>query len=183
MAFSINGFGTTFYGKAAREPDGSFITTKWLIFSYLPIIPLASMRLRYASQDEGFFSTGTNYHVIMDYPLDILQVIRTWAYVALLFTVMLRLEPESKSHSDLWRLVATILLPHVLRMLARFFSSSGPAKAPPQRKAGAARTRLEDLPRVSTCPKCRYTRKPDDYAPAWQCPSCKVAYNKVSQYR
>ncbi len=30
------------------------------------------------------------------------------------------------------------------------------------------------------CPKCGYQRLPADSAPAWQCPSCKVAYNKVA---
>jgi len=28
------------------------------------------------------------------------------------------------------------------------------------------------------CPKCGYARKPADTAPAWQCPSCGIAYNK-----
>lgn len=31
------------------------------------------------------------------------------------------------------------------------------------------------------CPKCGYERRPTDHAPDWQCPSCKVAYVKVSQ--
>lgn len=30
-----------------------------------------------------------------------------------------------------------------------------------------------------TCPKCKYVRTPADQAPAWQCPSCGVAYLKV----
>lgn len=30
------------------------------------------------------------------------------------------------------------------------------------------------------CPKCRYERKASDDAPDWQCPSCGVAYAKVS---
>jgi hypothetical protein len=29
------------------------------------------------------------------------------------------------------------------------------------------------------CPKCGYERKPVENAPAWQCPSCKIAYAKV----
>ncbi len=29
------------------------------------------------------------------------------------------------------------------------------------------------------CPKCSYERRPQDDAPDWQCPSCKVAYAKV----
>ncbi|MGQ3887817.1 hypothetical protein ACQUW5_02150 [Legionella sp. CNM-1927-20] len=28
------------------------------------------------------------------------------------------------------------------------------------------------------CPACGYIRKENDYAPEWQCPSCKIAYNK-----
>lgn len=30
----------------------------------------------------------------------------------------------------------------------------------------------------TVCPKCGYARKPADTAPAWQCPSCGIAYNK-----
>lgn len=32
---------------------------------------------------------------------------------------------------------------------------------------------------ITTCPKCRYMRTATDTAPAWQCPGCGVAYNKV----
>jgi hypothetical protein len=35
-----------------------------------------------------------------------------------------------------------------------------------------------DLP-TTRCPKCGYQRRPEDTAPAWQCPSCQVAYAKV----
>ena len=31
---------------------------------------------------------------------------------------------------------------------------------------------------MTTCPKCAYVRKPADTAPAWQCPSCGIAYAK-----
>lgn len=30
-----------------------------------------------------------------------------------------------------------------------------------------------------TCPKCSYVRRATDTAPAWQCPRCEVAYDKV----
>lgn len=187
MAFSINGFGTTFYGQAAFEPDGSFITTKWIILFYVPVIPTGSLRVRYASRDSGFFSSGTQFDVIMDYPIDIAQVLRTWIYVFCLFGALSLFSKVSEGAADAeWRLGllgAVIMLPHVLRWFARRSATSAPAGAPRKHKTGtlpAPRTRLEDLPKVSTCPKCRYTRKAEDYAPAWQCPSCKVAYNKVS---
>ena len=32
MAFSINGVGTTWYGHALEEPDGSYVVTEWIIF-------------------------------------------------------------------------------------------------------------------------------------------------------
>jgi len=32
---------------------------------------------------------------------------------------------------------------------------------------------------MRTCPKCSYVRRPADSAPAWQCPRCGVAYDKV----
>jgi hypothetical protein len=47
---SHNGFGTTIYGKRDFLADGSFITTKWVIFFWIPIIPLSSMRVRLAKQ-------------------------------------------------------------------------------------------------------------------------------------
>lgn len=32
-----------------------------------------------------------------------------------------------------------------------------------------------------TCPKCRHVRQADAAVPAWQCPSCGVAYAKASE--
>jgi len=34
---------------------------------------------------------------------------------------------------------------------------------------------------TQVCPKCSYTRKPVDSVPAWQCPSCGIAYAKFQQ--
>ena len=45
MAFTLNGFGTRFYGEGDLRPDGSFITTEWVTAAYLPILPLRSFRL------------------------------------------------------------------------------------------------------------------------------------------
>ena len=33
------------------------------------------------------------------------------------------------------------------------------------------------------CPKCSYVRQPTDAAPAWQCPSCGIAYVKWQQVK
>jgi glutaredoxin len=31
---------------------------------------------------------------------------------------------------------------------------------------------------IDPCPKCHYTRRPEDTAPDWQCPNCGIAYAK-----
>jgi hypothetical protein len=41
-----NGIGTRVYGKRDFRTDGSFITTKWITFLWVPLIPLGSMRVR-----------------------------------------------------------------------------------------------------------------------------------------
>ncbi|XAH21708.1 tetratricopeptide repeat protein [Xylophilus sp. GW821-FHT01B05] len=46
-------------------------------------------------------------------------------------------------------------------------------------------TLVQDAPAAATttqgrvCPKCSYARQASDSAPAWQCPRCQVAYDKV----
>jgi hypothetical protein len=47
---SHNGIGTTIYGKRDFLSDESFVTTKWIIFLYVPILPLCSMRVRLAEK-------------------------------------------------------------------------------------------------------------------------------------
>jgi len=43
---SVNGTGTTIYGKREFRTDGSFVTTKWVTFLWVPLLPLRSMRVK-----------------------------------------------------------------------------------------------------------------------------------------
>jgi hypothetical protein len=45
MPININGCGTAYYGRRDPRPDGSYITTEWVIVLCFPIIPLGSYRL------------------------------------------------------------------------------------------------------------------------------------------
>ncbi len=47
MPSTLNGIGTKFYGQRDFSPDGSYITTEWFVFIYIPLIPLKSLRVRY----------------------------------------------------------------------------------------------------------------------------------------
>jgi hypothetical protein len=46
VPFSINGCGTRYYGKQDKRQDGSYITTEWITFFFIPLIPLRSLRVK-----------------------------------------------------------------------------------------------------------------------------------------
>ena len=56
MAFTFRGIGTAQYGKRDFQPDGSFVTTLWFVFLYLPVFPIHSKRLR-ATGEVKYYST------------------------------------------------------------------------------------------------------------------------------
>ena len=64
--FTLNGFGTTFVGECDYEPDGTYITTAWIVALWIPLIPLYSARILSV---EPTMLSGTNY-----------QIIKIWAY-------------------------------------------------------------------------------------------------------
>jgi hypothetical protein len=86
MAFTLNGFGTMFYGEGDRHPDGSFITTEWVAAAYVPLIPLRSYRVaRNVAADVNaivFHSHG--YHVLEKLGIWWPQVIRIYGFLAFL---------------------------------------------------------------------------------------------------
>jgi hypothetical protein len=52
MTFTFHGIGTKFYGQRDFRSDGTYITTEWLVFLYIPVIPLRSLRVGFkGSQD------------------------------------------------------------------------------------------------------------------------------------
>lgn len=57
-AFTLNGIGTTFYGQRDFRKDGSYTTTEWLVFFYVPLIPIRSLRVRYQGPAESSFPIG-----------------------------------------------------------------------------------------------------------------------------
>ena len=72
MTTSINGFGRTLYGKRDFDSDGSYITTKWLIMVFFPIVPSESLRVR----DLG----GGEYEILEELPVCWPQALQTYAY-------------------------------------------------------------------------------------------------------
>ena len=86
MPFTLNGFGTAYYGEADPRPDGSFTTTEWITALYFPIVPLKSLRLTRAGKGDinavVFYST--NYVILEQKPIHWAQVARVYLFVLVL---------------------------------------------------------------------------------------------------
>jgi hypothetical protein len=102
--FSINGIGTSLYGKSKVESDGSYIATKWFIFLLLPIVPLGSYRVQRgettfsATALIGLPGANTKYKML-PVPLNWNQIIQTYlAVYGILALIILDLIFESNMY-------------------------------------------------------------------------------------
>ncbi len=89
---SINGIGTSLYGKNEVESDGSYVATKWVIFIFLPIVPIGSYRVRRGKTEStmtaiiGLPGAETKYEMVR-VPINWKQVFQI--YLAVYGTVAL----------------------------------------------------------------------------------------------
>jgi hypothetical protein len=114
VASSLNGFGTTIYGKRDFWPDGSYIATKWVILFWIPLVPLRSMRLKKVGSSgilPGWFTQDrwhTQYLVYSRKPLNLNQVALIYSYVLLLIG---GLSAIANLDGSLWFVPPMIFLP------------------------------------------------------------------------
>jgi hypothetical protein len=83
MPYSFNGTGTKLYGKRDFRTDGSYVTTEWAAFLWIPAFPLKSMRIREtAGADVGVFS-NLKYVILEQTPyLHRKQVLCVYSFAA-----------------------------------------------------------------------------------------------------
>jgi hypothetical protein len=83
MAFEIDGFGTKYYGHRWM-PDGSYVTTEWAVFVYVPLVPLGSYHITDAEADQPM--------IIHPVPLDKELVWRVYGSGALVIALTLAIK-------------------------------------------------------------------------------------------
>lgn len=88
-AGSLNGIGTTLYGKRDVEPDGSYIATKWFIFLLLPIIPISSYRILPGDTKMFGLTESTGYLRFDKVPLNKKQVFNTYLVIIIAFSIFI----------------------------------------------------------------------------------------------
>jgi hypothetical protein len=86
LAQSFNGFGTKIYGKRDFGDDGSFVTTKWIVLLWVPLIPLRSLRVTFEGIGESNYLPGWSrrYYILSESKPHTLQVISVYSYIATL---------------------------------------------------------------------------------------------------
>jgi len=85
VAFTLNGFGTTFYGESNHHPDGSYQTTKWFVVAFFPLVPLESLRVtRNPVADVNLILyQAEGFNVIQKVPVEPKQVFFTYLFATL----------------------------------------------------------------------------------------------------
>lgn len=132
MANTFNGIGTTYYGKKDIDFDGSFITTKWFVVGFFPIIPLSSCRLRdLGTSGIPFISRSTEYQVIEELPLNAIQVLFVYLYSFFIIAwTGYMLERKIPPFFQFSAIVIALAIPFIARMLFGQKTSAGSRKSP-----------------------------------------------------
>jgi len=99
MPTSFQGIGTTYYGQRDFASDGSFITTEWVVFAGIPLVPLRSLRVCYQGAKSIVFPiihSEEKYLVLSKMPVDWIQVASTYGFILFLiaWVVLLTLSYE-----------------------------------------------------------------------------------------
>jgi hypothetical protein len=84
-AFTLQGIGTTFYGQRDFRRDGTYITTEWLVFIFIPVLPIRSLRVRYQDGVNVGFFYEQNYSVYEKSFPNWKQVVSTYGYICFIF--------------------------------------------------------------------------------------------------
>jgi hypothetical protein len=80
VAATLNGIGTRFQGTRWL-PDGTYITTEWFVFFFVPLIPLRSVRVLEASAAWGGIGYTGQSLKIQPVPLDKGMVLRVYGWI------------------------------------------------------------------------------------------------------
>ena len=69
MPFTFNGIGTKYYGNRDVAPDGSYVTTEWIVFAYFPIAPIRSVRVWRTSKSTNAIVYSSQGYMAQRMPL------------------------------------------------------------------------------------------------------------------
>src|SRR5271155_5029592 len=89
MPFTFNGCGTRYYGSRETGPDGSFVTTEWITFVYLPLFPIRSMRVLPQGKGTNLVVFHSQAYQTGNVPLSWVQVRNVYLIIGPILAVIL----------------------------------------------------------------------------------------------
>ncbi len=140
---SMNGIGTRVYGKREFRTDGSFVTTKWITFLWVPLLPLRSMRVKPLEAPEvdhlgasillacfGFlhFKFSGKYVIQSVTRPVLMQVLHVYAFIFAIVFAWWNLA-KNTTFVSAGVLVAVLASPFLVRAIARNSAAEPPSHA------------------------------------------------------
>ena len=122
LAQTFSGFGTQLYGKRSFEPDGSFVTTLWVVLFCIPLIPLKSIRVKYVEESTVLFGGWSQFYFrINESRPDVRQVVNVYSFIITFFICANILDLIHVGSIDSYMALAALwaCIPWSLRRLAR----------------------------------------------------------------
>jgi hypothetical protein len=78
---TFNGFGTTLLDYRRRD-DGTWEATRWVVAMMLPLVPLATYRIRPKRQQNSYGRMESYFDILGREPLSVAKILRVYALVA-----------------------------------------------------------------------------------------------------
>lgn len=131
MPSSFQGFGTGFVGQRDFWPDGSYVTTEWHIYFFVPLIPIRSVRVKAGTlQTRSLYviaGTRRDYLICDEQPVNLKQALSVYGFLAFYavwaYGLLALLRPWMRTLSDsvettLMLLIVTVpwIVPWYLRL-------------------------------------------------------------------
>lgn len=89
MPYTLNGFGTAYYGKRDVAEDNSYVTTLWVAALWIPLFPLASYRVRESGKSTNWLVHRSQSYLAQRVPMCWEQVRNVYFIVAPILLVVL----------------------------------------------------------------------------------------------
>lgn len=104
----LNGIGTTHLGISPQDENGIATATNWFTLFYLPIFPIARLRVRFLEHQ----GSGYTYVVVSNEKIVVKELLRTYLFGWLLFPLMI-FGPAVLTIKEVW---AAVGLPKIIHI-------------------------------------------------------------------
>jgi hypothetical protein len=88
MPYTLNGCGTKYYGQRELMSDGSYITTEWIVFVYIPLIPIGSFRVLPTGKSSYYIIGNSSEYLVRRVPLNWKQIRNVYVTTIAIFSAL-----------------------------------------------------------------------------------------------